>query len=175
MALIAILIGFLAVLAAMIGALFLDRSEEPIGAAHDPVANACVDARDSLRALGPIEADVSQRDLATRIDNETAILRTMVATFAAADAGTDAGNEALDAWIADWTALLDARDVAADRIAAGERPATWLPPEAPGEAKAIDGRMDEYARREDIRGCTTDVLEADNLEGRRGYRSVTEQ
>jgi hypothetical protein len=168
-ALIAILIGFLAVLAAMIGALFLDTSEEPIGDARAAVEAACGNARSALRALGSVDGDVTNVDLADRIRTETELLRNMVAAFDAAETGNTAGQRALDAWAADWSALLDARDAAAAETARGIRRQAWLPPEAPGKAKAIDGRMDEYARREAIGACTTTALEADNLYGQRFY------
>jgi hypothetical protein len=173
-ALMAILVGFLAVLAAMIGAQFLDRSGEPIGEAADAVYDACATAREALQSLGLLDEEVDNSALADRIDTETAVLREMVAAFDAADTGNSAGQEALDSWIADWKALLDARDAAAARIREGVRPSAWLPPEKVGKAKAIDGRMDEYARREDVRNCTTDVLEADNLSGQRFYRPIDE-
>lgn len=171
-ALMVILVGFLAVLAAMIGAQFLDRSGEPIGEAADAVHDACATAREALQALGLLDEEVDNPALADRIDAETAVLREMVAAFDAADAGNAAGQEAFDSWIADWKALLDARDAAAGRIREGVRPSAWLPPEKVGKAKAIDGRMDEYARREDVGNCTTDVLEADNLYGQRFYRPI---
>jgi hypothetical protein len=170
LALIAIATGFVAVVAAMVGALFLDPSEESVGAAREPVRAACRAARDSLRELGSIDPSVSDAELADRVDVETAILGRMVAAFADADPGTDDGRAALLAWRDDWERLLAARDDAAERIRTGERPAAWLPPESEGSVKAIDGRMDEYAQREGLVECTTNALEADNLDGQRVYR-----
>jgi hypothetical protein len=167
--LLVILTGFLLVVTAFGASMFLDRSEEPIGDARAPVQAACDSARAELKALGKVDPDIELADLAERIDTETGILRRMVTRFAAADTGNRPGQNALDAWITDWSALLDARDRAADDRRAGDATSKWLPAEAPGKAKAIDGRMDEYARRENVGHCTTTVLEADNLDGQRNY------
>ncbi len=174
-ALVAIGAGFVAVLGAMIGALFLDASEESVGAARGPVRSACREARTALRELGAVDVDSTDQELADRVDTETSILRAMVAEIETADPGSDDGRTALRAWVSDWRRLLDARDSAADEIRAGERPSTWLPPEEPGAVKGIDGRMDEYALREGLAECTTTALEADNLDGQRLYPELDEE
>ena len=171
-ALLVILAGFLVVAAGIVGGSLLDTSLERIGDARAPVEEACAAARRELQAFGRLDPAVADSDLAERIDTETEVLRAMLPAFEAAEAGNGAGNDALDAWTADWRALLDARDAASASIRTGEHPSAWLPPTAPGDVEAIDGRMDEYADREGVPSCTTRALEADNLDGQRWYREL---
>lgn len=171
-ALVVLGVGFVGVLAAIVGGIALGRSGEPIGAARATVERACDSARTELIALGPLDAAIADAPLADRIGEESAILRDMVAAMRTASTGNDDGQRALEAWTADWDRLIDARDVAADRIRTGDHPVAWLPPVEPGEVEGIDGRLDEYTRREQIPACATDVLEADNLDGRRTYRAI---
>jgi hypothetical protein len=172
-ALLVIFVGFLLVLAAIIGGLAIGRSAEPIGDAFATVQGACRAAHDDLRALGRI-GDIDAAELSARVDLETGRLREMLVEFDAARTGNADGQRALEAWTADWEQLLDARDVASRRIAVGEDPDPWLPPIDVGGAEGIDGRIDEYARRERLTACTTDILEADNLDGQRTYRDIEE-
>lgn len=165
-------VGFVGVLAAIIGGIALGRSGEPIGDARAAVEAACEQASAELVALGPLDEAIDDARLADRIDAESAILRGMVATIRDARTGNTDGQRALDAWAGDWERLIDARDVAEERIRTGDHPAGWLPPVAPGEIEGVDGRLDEYSRREQIPGCATDVLQADNLDGKRTYRDV---
>ncbi len=169
-AMLVILAGFLIVLAAIVGAQFLGKSGEPIGDAQAPVNAACVAARDELVTFGKLADQMENAELGDRIDTETAVLRSMVAEFEVASTGNGDGQAAFNAWVADWNALIDARDVAVEQIRLGYRPTAWLPPEEQGKTVAIDGRMDEYSRREDVRACTTDMLAADTLDGQRFYR-----
>ncbi len=172
-ALLIIFAGFLLVLAAIVGGLVIGRSAEPIGDAFETVQGACRAAHDDLRAIGPI-GDISATELAARVDLETARLREMLIEFGAARTGNSDGQRALEGWTADWEQLLDARDAASERIALGEDPDPWLPPSEAGGVEGIDGRIDEYARREALTACTTDILEADNLDGQRTYRDIEE-
>ncbi len=172
-ALVVIFVGFLLVLAAIIGGLVIGRSAEPIGDAFDAVQGACRAAHDDLKALGRI-GDIDATELSARVDLETGRLREMLIEFEAARTGNADGQRALEAWTADWEQLLDARDAASIRIAAGDDPDPWLPPIEAGGAEGIDGRIDEYARRERLTACTTDILEADNLDGQRTYREIEE-
>ena len=169
-----IAVGFLAVLAALIGGLAIGRSAEPIGEAGTAVQAACRSARDDLKAFGPIADDADAVALADRVDRETARLRAMVDEIRTADTGNAAGQAALNGWISDWDRLLDARDAASKKVRGGDIPDTWLPPAVDGKVEGIDGRMDEYARREILTACTTDILEADNLDGIRTYRDIEE-
>lgn len=171
-ALIVLAVGFIGVLAAIIGGIALGRSGEPIGDARAAVESACATAQSELIALGRLDKAIDDVPLADRIDAESAILRDMVTTISDARTGNTDGQRALDAWAADWARLIDARDVAEDRIRNGDHPAAWLPPVAPGEIEGVDGRLDEYTRREQIPGCATDVLQADNLDGKRTYRAI---
>lgn len=167
-------VGFLAVFAALIGGFAIGRSAEPIGDAGPAVQDACVRAHGDLKAFGPIPDDADEIALADRVDRETTRLREMLDEIRVADAGNAAGQAALNGWIADWDRLLDARDAASAKVRGGDIPDTWLPPAVDGKVEGIDGRMDEYARREILTACTTDVLEADNLDGIRTYRSIEE-
>ncbi|MFM8238361.1 MAG: hypothetical protein ACKOBG_11525 [Actinomycetota bacterium] len=157
--------------------LFGSRSPErldPVSAAE--IQAACVAAQTALATL-PNPEPTGGTEIITRMRAEDRVLRTMIDRIRAVRPADATQAAAVQAWTADWAAVLGARETFTARLER-ERRAKFVLPSETGGLKPVTGRMDDYVRQShpQMNACLSEDLGAEAVDTRRSYPdAVTEE
>ena len=140
------------------------------------LAAACSDAKTKLKAL-PNPAPLQGADRVARIYAENEIFDEMVGRFRATQIAKPEQADAVDAWIADWDGVINARDKYARELNAAkgtDNTVRFIVPATRG-LKPVTNTMDDFVRIQHphLDPCFTRGLDLELVEGERTYQEVT--
>jgi hypothetical protein len=142
------------------------------GSAKSAVARACTEARTQLAALPNLTKGATAADDVRLVRQENQILHTMTDRIDhVTPSGSDA-HKALDAWVADWRNLIDARAQFATVLQAEGKARLRIPAVKAGSIEPITDRMDTYATNRGLDACRPQALQAEVVDQPRDYSAA---
>ena len=158
----------------LVGSHSPERMDAKSAAALDAMCNT---AQARLKTL-PNSFPRTGAERVERIRAENTVLRSMVSDFAQVHPQEPTPTRALEGWSTDWTRVIDARERYAADLAATkghtDKKAQFVLPATTG-IKPVTAKMDDFVRENhpNMKGCFTEALALDVVEGPREYKEVT--
>jgi hypothetical protein len=130
---------------------------------------ACDETLAALEAPPQLTQGASADENISRVEFENDVFTEMVDRVDAIAPDSGDAARALDAWLDDWRALIAARAAFAIDLADDGTARLRVPSVSSGSVRPISDRMNEYATARGLDQCTTDALQAENVDGVRAY------
>ena len=175
-----ILVGVLIVVAGLWGyaiwySVARPSPESLDGSAKTAVTNACTDARAKLRALPDLAKGATAANDVRLVRQENEIFHAMADRIdQVSPNGTDA-HKALDAWVADWRKVIEARAQFANDLETDGKARLRIPAVNAGSVQPITDRMDTYAMNRGLDVCRPQALQAEVVDQPRDYSAAQEE
>lgn len=133
------------------------------------LAAVCDETLAALEAPPQLTQGASADENISRVEFENDVFTEMVDGVDAIAPDSGDAARALDAWVDDWRALIAARAAFAIDLTDDGTARLRVPSVSSGSVRPISDRMNEYATGRGLDQCTTDALQAENVDGVRAY------